>query len=241
MKITILTLFPEMFSGFLSESIIGRAVKDGKIKIDIVDLRHWGIGKHKSVDDTPYGGGAGMVMRVDVIARAIQDTKSKLTTSSQRPVTILLTPQGEVFKQQKAQTLADDMIHNTCNLLLVCGHYEGFDERIRDYVDEEISVGDYVLTGGELAAAVITDAVVRLLPGVLGKEASHQDESFSSPLTSHLSPRTYLEYPHYTRPEDFEGKKVPEVLLSGHHANIEAWRLTEAERRTKKRRPDLLG
>jgi len=228
MKITILTLFPDMFSGFLTESIIGRAIKDGKAEIEIINLRNWGLGKHQQVDDTPYGGGAGMVLRVDVIAEAIRDTKLKV--KSKKTKVILLTPQGQRFSQEKAKLLADEMVNGQCELILVCGHYEGFDERIRDYVDEEISIGDYVLTGGELAAGVITDAVVRLLPGVLGKEESHQKETFENNL---------LEHAHYTKPEDFEGKKVPEVLLSGHHANIEKWRREQSVNRTKKRRPDL--
>lgn len=225
MKITILTLFPEMFKGFLSESIIGRAQKKKLVKIDIVDLRKWGIGKHKSVDDTPYGGGAGMVLRVDVIAGAIHDTKLK--GKSKKLKVILLSPQGRVFNQKNAKRLSK----SNQDLILVCGHYEGFDERIRDYVDEEISIGDYVLTGGELAAAVVTDAIVRLIPGVLGKDESSQTESFENNL---------LEFPQYTRPEEFEGKKVPEVLKSGNHAEIAKWRADQALKRTKKRRPDLI-
>lgn len=211
-----------MFSGFLSESIIGRAMKDGKVKIEIVNLRDWGLGKHRQVDDTPYGGGAGMVLRVDVVARAIEELRAKNSKI------VLLTPQGKTFTQNKAK----EMAQSQGDLILVCGHYEGFDERIRDYVDEEISIGDYVLTGGELGAAVITDAVVRLLPGVLGKEESHQKESFEGNL---------LEHGQYTKPEEFEGKKVPEVLLSGHHANIERWRCEQSVKRTRKRRPDLLS
>lgn len=230
MKITILTLFPKMFDGFLSESIIGRAQKDGKIEIKVANLRDWGLGKHKQVDDTPYGGGAGMVMRVDVVAKAIHDTKLK--AKSKKLKVILMTPQGEKFNQNKAKELAGDLASGSGDLILICGHYEGFDERIRDYVDEELSVGDYVLTGGELGAAIITDAVVRLLPGVLGKEESHQKESFENNL---------LEHEHYTKPEEFEGKKVPEVLLSGHHAKIDEWRQERSLKRTKKRRPDLLS
>lgn len=231
MKITILTLFPNMFRGFLEESIIGRAREKKLVKIDIIDLRKWGIGKHKSVDDTPYGGGAGMVLRVDVIAGAIYDTKEKVKSKELK--VILLTPQGKVFDQKKARSL----VNGQCDLILICGHYEGFDERIRDWVDEEISIGDYVLTGGELAASVVTDAIVRLIPGVLGKDESSIEESFSRSLaTSHMS----LEYPQYTRPEEFEGKKVPEVLKSGNHAKIAKWRKGEALKRTKERRPDLL-
>lgn len=223
MKITILTLFPDMFSGFLTQSILGRAQKNGLLNIETVNLRDWGVGKHKQVDDTPYGGGAGMVLKVDVVAKAIQSLKSE----NPKAKVILMTPQGQPFSQKLAQDLAS----SKKDLILICGHYEGFDERIRNYVDEEISIGDYVLTGGELAAAVVADAVVRLLPGTLGKDESSIDESFSQNL---------LEYPHYTRPEEYEGEKVPEILLSGNHAEISRWREKESLERTKKRRPDLL-
>jgi tRNA (guanine37-N1)-methyltransferase len=223
MKITILTLFPDMLTGFLEESMIGRAQKNKIVKIDVVDLRKWGIGKHKQVDDTPYGGGAGMLLRVDVVGKAITDLKKKSPSAK----VALMTPQGERYHQKTARKLAEAKK----DLILVCGHYEGFDERIRDYVDYEISLGDYILTGGELAAAIVADSVVRLLPGVLGKEESHQNESFEG---------ITLEHPHFTRPDEFEGKKVPDVLLGGHHAEINKWRREEAIKRTKKRRPDLL-
>lgn len=223
MKITILTLFPAMLKGFLNESIIGRAQKNGIVEIKTANLRDWGIGKHKQVDDTPYGGGAGMVLKVDVVTKAIEDLKKE----SKNAKVILMTPQGQTFNQQMAKDFAEE----NADLIIVCGHYEGFDERIRDYVDAEISIGDYVLTGGELGAAVVSDAIVRLLPGVLGKDESHQDESFEEGL---------LEYPHYTRPDEFEGKKVPEVLKGGNHAEIEKWRHEQSLSRTKKRRPDLL-
>lgn len=225
MKIIILTLFPGMFEGFLTESIVGRAQKSSLLEIQIVNLREWGIGKHKSVDDAPYGGGVGMVLSVDVVASAIHEMK--LRFKNKKVKTILLTPQGAKFNQAKAKELA---VTNQ-DLILICGHYEGFDERIRDYVDVEISIGDYVLTGGELAAAVVTDAVARLLPGVLGKAESYQSESFEEGL---------LEYPQYTRPEEFEGKTVPEVLKSGNHAKITEWRKTQALKKTQKYRPDLL-
>lgn len=240
-----------MFSGFLSESIIKRAQEKGLAEIEIVDLRKWGIGKHKQVDDTPYGGGAGMVLRPDVVINAIRDVSSKFETRNPKQIRntksqvgnrkskiILLSPQGKTFNQGKAQELANGM----CDLILVCGHYEGFDERIRDYVDEEISIGDYILTGGELAAAVVTDAVVRLFPGVLGKDESSQKESFSYDINrkSAIGNHKLLEYPQYTRPEEFEGKEVPEVLKSGNHAEIEKWREEQAIERTKKRRPDIL-
>jgi tRNA (guanine37-N1)-methyltransferase len=242
MKITILTLFPKMFEGFLTESIIGRAIKDGKIEIEITDLREWGLGKHLQVDDTPYGGGAGMVLRPDVVVNAIKDLSTNQQKTSNKQIqnskykirntkVILLTPQGQVFSQNRAKELAQYLIQDISNLLLVCGHYEGFDERIREYVDEEISIGDYVLTGGELGAAVITDAVIRLLPGVLGKEESHQKESFEGGT---------LEHEQYTKPVEYDGKKVPDILLSGHHANIEKWRTENSKTRTEKRRPDLL-
>lgn len=250
MKIIVLTLFPKMIECFFTESIIGRAVKKGKVDIEIYDLHSWGIGKWKKVDDTPYGGGAGMVLRVDVVASAIRDIKNKfddhsnLSLSAEKKQldklgqsqksklrTILLTPQGKTYNQSFAKKFAN----NHQDLLLVCGHYEGFDERIREYVDEEISVGDFVLTGGELAAAVIIDSVVRLLPGVLGKEASHQEDSFS------IKNDNLLEYPHYTRPEEFEGNSVPDILKSGNHAKIKKWRQEQSLKRTEERRPDLLG
>lgn len=225
-----------MFEGFLTESIIGRALDSGKIKIKIHDLHKWGIGKWKKVDDTPYGGGSGMVLKVDVVAKAIQDIKADYQKDKRRKSenckikTILLTPQGRTYNQSLAKGLATD----DKDILLVCGHYEGFDERIREYVDEEISIGDYILTGGELAAAVIIDSVARLLPSVLGKESSHQEESFS------IKNENLLEYPQYTRPERFEEKDVPKVLKSGNHQKIEEWRNQESIKRTNKRRPDLI-
>lgn len=229
----ILTLFPKMFEGPFSESMIKRALTNGLIDIRIYDLRDWGLGKHKQVDDTPYGGGAGMVMRVDVVANAIQNVKSKLQNPNNKQIlnsrVILLTPQGERLTQKKVKLLTRS---DVADFILICGHYEGFDERIRDLVDEEISIGDYILTGGEIPAMAMVDAVSRLIPGVLGKEESHQEESFDNNL---------LEYPHYTRPAEFEGKKVPEVLLSGDHKKITEWRNTEAVKRTKKKRPDLLS
>lgn len=225
MKITILTLFPKMFSGFLTESIVGRAQKAGLLSIEIAELRKWGIGKHRTVDDTTYGGGVGMVLRVDVVTKAIKDIKGKNRKKGTK--VILLTPQGEKYSQKVARR----MVGAKSDLILVCGHYEGFDERIKDYVDEEISIGDYILTGGEIAAAVITDSIARLIPGVIGKEESHQNESFEN---------VTLDHPHYTRPEMYEGKKVPTVLLSGNHAEISKWRREEAIKSTKKKRPDLL-
>jgi len=240
----ILTLFPDMFKGPFSESMIKRALEKDIISINFYNLRDYGLGRHKQVDDTPYGGGAGLVMKVDIISKAINDIKSKIIqlrslsfdglenekprTTSHELRTILLTPQGKRLDQKIVRELAKEDL----DYLFICGHYEGFDERIRSLVDEEISIGDYVLTGGELPAMVIVDAVSRLIPGVLGKEESHQFESFEDGL---------LEYPQYTRPEEFGDKKVPEVLLSGHHAEIEKWRKEEAIKRTKERRKDLLS
>jgi tRNA (guanine37-N1)-methyltransferase len=219
MKITILTLFPESFSGFLQSSIIGRAQKQGLVKIDLVNLRDFAKDDYGSVDDKPYGGGVGMVLRVDVVVPAIRQLQTKESK------VILLTPQGQTFKQNLAKKFAHQK-----HLILVAGHYEGFDERIREYADLELSIGDYVLTGGELPAAVVSDAIVRLKPGVLGKKQSSIEESFSQNL---------LEYPQYTRPEEFEGKKVPAVLLSGNHGEIAKWRTAESKKVTKRKRPDL--
>jgi len=221
MKIDILTIFPEMFSGPFKESIIKRAQKKELVEIKIHNLRDWTEDKHKTVDDKPFGGGAGMVMKIEIIDKALNDLKTK------KSKVILLTPQGKVFKQKMAQEYA-----NLNHMILICGHYEGFDERIREnLIDEEVSIGDYVLTGGEIPAMVVVDSVVRLIPGVVGNDESIKDESFSKGL---------LEYPQYTRPADYRGKKVPEVLLSGNHAQIEKWRQEQAEKRTKKRRADLL-
>lgn len=222
MRIDIITLFPQFFESFMAHSILGRAVKGGKVEIVVHNLRQWANDKYKSVDDHPYGGGPGMVLRVDVVATAIVAVR-KLNPKA---LVVLMSPQGEQFVQKKADTLAKES-----GLIIVCGHYEGFDERIREYVDLEISIGDYVLTGGEIPAMVVVDSVVRLLPGVLGDDASSHDESFSEGL---------LEYPHYTRPEEYEGKTVPKVLLGGNHKIIAAWRAEQAKARTKARRPDLL-
>ncbi len=221
MRIDILTLFPEMFTGFLSESIIKRAIEKGQLEVNLVDFREFSENKHKKVDDYPYGGGQGMVLRVEPIYKAlasIPNAKSALK--------IMMTPQGVPYKQAKAQELSSEN-----HLIILCGHYEGFDERIRSLVDVEISIGDYVLTGGELGSMVIVDSVARLLDNVLGNQLSHMEDSFSSGL---------LEGPQYTRPEEFEGMRVPDVLLSGHHKNIEEYRKTESMKRTILKRPDLL-
>lgn len=219
MKFDILTLFPEMFTG-LYESIIGRAEKEGKIEINLVNIRDFSKNKHKKVDDYPYGGGAGMVIRPDVVYDAYCSLDNK------NAKVIYLSPQGKPLTQSKVQELSKNE-----HLILLCGHYEGIDERVLEQiVDEEISIGDYVLTGGELPAMVLVDAISRHVTGVINKE-SIIEESFSNGL---------LEYPQYTRPEEFLNKKVPEVLLSGHHKNIEEWRQKKALENTYKKRPDLI-
>ena len=220
MKVDVITLFPAMFAGPLDESIISRARESGRLELAIHDLREWTHDRHRTVDDEPYGGGPGMVLKPEPIFEAIE----VLTTDA--TCVIMLTPQGDRFSQSKAQELVRQE-----HLLLLCGSYEGFDERIRSRVHHEISIGDYVLTNGALPAMVVIDAVTRLLPGVLGDDASSVEESFSGEM---------LEYPQYTRPSDFRGMKVPEVLLSGNHAEIEKWRRTEADQRTRARRPDML-
>lgn len=222
MHFDILTLFPEMFAGPLDCSIIGKARERGLVSVDIWNIRDYATDKHKIVDDTPYGGGAGMVLKPDVLVRAIE----KVRGGSQAPV-VYLSPQGRVFNQQMALQLA-----SLPRLILLSGHYEEIDERVRQgWVDFELSIGDYVLTGGELPAMVVVDAVTRLLPGVLGDESSFQEDSFQTGL---------LDHPHYTRPASFRGMEVPEVLLSGHHEKIRRYRLKESLRRTLERRPDLL-
>lgn len=219
MKIKILTLFPDMFTGFINESIIKRAIEKGVVEVSLIDIREYSQDKHKHVDDTPCGGGAGMVMAVDVVDRCI-----KANTSSNSHI-VMMTPQGETYNQKKALELS-----KLDELVILCGHYEGFDERIRSYVDEEVSIGDFVLTGGEIAAMVISDSVIRLLDHAIRKE-SYMDDSFSTGL---------LEYPQYTRPEVFDGVSVPEVLLSGHHGNIEDWRRKQSLKITLNKRPDLI-
>jgi len=232
MIIDILTLFPQMFKGPFDESIIKRAQEKGLVKIKIHNLRDWAIDKRGTVDDRPFGGGPGMILRPEPIFNAVEDIKKQSTIQPFNHLTILLTPQGKLFDQKTARRLS-----KLDGLILICGHYEGVDERVREHlVDEEISIGDYILTGGELPAMVITDAVVRLIPGVLKKSEATETESFST-LNSQLPT---LEYPQYTRPENFRGLKVPQVLLSGNHEEIAKWRRQQALQRTKKRRPDLL-
>jgi tRNA (guanine37-N1)-methyltransferase len=223
MQIDILTLFPAMFDGPLTESILKRAQEKELLTLRLHDIREYATGKHRTVDGTPYGGGGGMVMMPGPLVAAIQNVRGM---DAETPV-ILLTPQGRVFTQKVAQELAGNP-----RLILVCGRYEGVDERVRQSaVTDEISIGDYVITGGELAAMIVVDAVARLIPGVLGAPWGAEEDSHAMGL---------LEYPHYTRPPEFRGMPVPEVLLSGDHAAIEAWRRREAIRRTWQRRPDLL-
>ena len=230
MKISVITLFPQVFSPLLNTSILDKAQKQRKLKVNLVDLRKFGIGKYRQVDDRVYGGGVGMVLRIEPIAAAIK--KSKILNLKSK--IILLTPQGKTFNQKTALRLAKEK-----HIVLICGKYEGVDERVRELVDEEISIGDYVLSGGEIPAMVVIDSVARLLPGVLDKKATAL-ESFS-PLTINHKRLTLLEPPQYTRPENFEGMAVPKVLLSGNHQEIAKWRSQEALRKTKKLRSDLLG
>jgi tRNA (guanine37-N1)-methyltransferase len=218
--IEVITIFPELFPGPLGASIPGRALERGLAELRARDLREWGLGRHRSVDDYPYGGGAGMIMRPEPIAAALRALANEKTTR------ILLDPGGVTFTQSIAHELAAAE-----HLLFVCPRYEGVDHRVREMVDLELSIGDYVLSGGEVPAMVVIDAVLRLLPGAIDAD-SVTDESFAAGL---------LEYPQFTRPPDFEGKQVPEVLLSGHHAEIEKWRREQASMRTRSRRPDLIS
>ncbi len=221
MKIDILTLFPEMFDGVLSASILGRAQQSGILSIETHDIRAFADNKHRKTDDYPFGGGAGLVM----MAQPIFDCMESVC-GGERPHRIMLTPRGKLLTSERAKELS-----KLDRIVLLCGHYEGVDERVNTLIDEEISIGDYVLTGGELPALVLMDAVSRMVPGVLSNEESGEDESFMNGL---------LEYPQYTRPEVFMGRPVPEILKSGHHANIARWRRNESLRRTKEVRPELL-
>ncbi len=258
MKISVITLFPDMVRGFFEESIVKRAQEKGLVDIEIINLRSFAGDSYGTVDDKPYGGGAGMVMKVDVIAKAIhnaqrQTSSVKREQKPQKEVVIYASPKGKIFTQKKAEEYA-----NLDHLILLAGHYEGVDERILDYVDEEISMGDFVMTGGEIAVSAVSDSVVRLIPGVLKNDEATRQESFFRVQVNTLieiagedetlkalkekgiASVRLLEYPHYTRPEEFEGKKVPEILLSGHHKEIEKWRLQRAYKETLKKRPDLL-
>jgi tRNA (guanine37-N1)-methyltransferase len=222
-RATVLTILPEMFPGPLGASLAGKALSEGKWALDIIDIRDFATDKHRSVDDTPAGGGAGMVMRADIAAAAIDAAREK--TPADVP-TLYLSPRGKPLTQARARELAQGP-----GAILLCGRFEGIDERVLEARNiEEVSIGDYVLSGGELAAMVLIDACVRLLPGVAGNESSLAEESFAEGL---------LEYPHYTRPRDFEGRVIPEVLLSGDHKKIAEWRREQAEQLTKARRPDL--
>lgn len=222
MKIHVLSLFPPMFEGVFGASILKKAQEKGAVELAVTDIREYSENKHKQVDDYPYGGGAGMVLKPEPMFNAVE-----AITEGRKPRVILMCPQGERFTQKKAEELAKEE-----DLVFLCGHYEGYDERIRQHlVTDEISIGDFVLTGGELPAMTVIDAVVRLLPGVLGQADSHIQDSFSTGL---------LEHPHYTRPADFRGMKVPDILLSGNHAKIDEWREEQSFKRTLERRPDLL-
>lgn len=224
MKISIITLFPQVFDPVLNTSIMKRAQNKGLAEFEFIDLREFGEGRHQVVDDRPYGGGAGMVLKADILAKAL---KSIRPLSGSKPHVILTSASGKPYKQKGAQKLSKKK-----HLVIIAGHYEGIDQRFTEnYVDEEISIGDYVLTGGEIPAMAIADSVIRLIPGVLEKEEAVKEESFSEGL---------LEYPHYTRPEIFEGKKVPSVLLSGNHGEIKKWRMKESLKKTAGTRPDLL-
>ncbi len=227
MHVSIITLFPEMFIGPFSSSIIKRAQEADKVTIEYIQLRDFSNDAYKTVDDHPYGGGVGMVLRVDVLDRAIQSVKSRIPAEAKELTkVILLDPRGTSYNQKKARILSE-----LTHLILVCGHYEGVDERVRSLVDEQISIGDFVVTGGEIPAMAIVDSVVRLLPGVLRNKEASFTESFES---------GSLEYPQYTRPETYQHKAVPGVLLSGNHADIADWRMKQSQILTKKLRPDLL-
>lgn len=223
MKISIITLFPEMFKGPFEHSIVKRAVDKKLIEINFINIRDFGIGKHKIVDDTPYGGGNGMVLRVDILEKAIESTKNKKYNSKEQKV-VLLSAHGKVFNQKKAREYS-----KIKHLILLCGHYEGFDERIKKFIDEEVSVGDFILTGGEIPAMLIADSVSRLVKGVIKKDSSKL-ESFSP----------YLEHPHYTKPQVYKKLKVPKILLSGNHEKINNWRREQGIKITLKIRPELI-
>jgi tRNA (guanine37-N1)-methyltransferase len=256
MKISIITLFPKMIDSFFEESIVKKAKEKGLIEIEFVNLRDFGLDSYGTVDDKPYGGGAGMVLRVDVLYKALKQIKNKnekIKMTMKNEKIVLTSPKGKIFNQEKAKEYA-----KLDHLVIICGHYEGVDERVLNFVDEEVSLGDFVMTGGEIAAATITDAVCRLVPGVLKKEKATKIESFfevsidklievvgEDRILKKLKEKgakkvKLLEYPQYTRPEDFLGFKVPKILLSGNHKEIEIWRLKKAYEETKKKRKDLL-
>ncbi len=222
MKIHIITLFTTMFEPVIGTSMMRKASELGLVEFNLINLRDFGIGPRRTVDDTPYGGGAGMVLRVEPVFAAVQSVKAHEPNAK----VLMMTPRGKQYTQLVAKKLTEDE-----SIIILCGHYEGFDERILSIVDQEISMGDFVLTGGEVPAMAVVDSIVRLIPGVLGDDQSNKDESFSTGL---------LEYPQYTRPEEYAGQKVPEILLGGDHAKIAAWRKTEALHKTQESRPDLI-
>ena len=224
MKISIITLFPKMISGFFEESIVKRAMTKKLVEIEIINLRDFAIDDYGTVDDRPYGGGVGMILRVDVIHKAISKIKNR------KSKIVLTSPKGKVFDQKKAQEYS-----KLDHLIIISGHYEDVDARVQDFVDEEISMGDFILTGGEIPASAIVDSVVRLIPGVLKKEQATISESFN------INGKKILEYPQYTRPEEFKGLKVPKVLMSGDHKKIEKWREEKALEETEEKRPDLFA
>ncbi len=250
MKITIITLFPEMIRGFFKESIIRKAQEKGKVEIELVDLRQFATDDYGTVDDRPYGGGAGMVIRADVVVDAL---KSIQKTSVKKPRILLTSAKGTTYTQRKAEELA-----SLKHIIIIAGHYEGFDERVMKHIDEEISIGEFVLTGGEIPAAAIVDSIVRLIPGVLKKSEATMEESFFLMAVddlieicgedavlgllkkNNINQVQLVEYPHYTRPEEFEGERVPEILKSGNHEEIRKWRIRQAYQQTKEKRPDLL-
>ena len=227
LRFEVLTLFPDIFSSFIGESLIKRAIEKRLLSVNLVNFRKHGLGKHLQVDDSPYGGGPGMVLRIEPVALTLEEQKNLHQSQGRETHTILVSPQGQPFTQKKAK----ELIQNNSVLTLVCGRYEGFDERIRSLVDEEISGGDFVCMGGEVITMAIIESVSRLLPGLLGNQKSSEQESFSPSL---------LEYPQYTRPASYAGIDVPEELLSGNHKKIAQWRQKQAFSRTKKRRPDLI-
>ncbi|WP_309121309.1 tRNA (guanosine(37)-N1)-methyltransferase TrmD [Paenibacillus sp.] len=232
MRFDVLTLFPEMFPGMFTTSILGKAQEKGIVSLNAINFREFSGNKHHTVDDYPYGGGGGMVLKAEPIFNAVEHVVAAARAEAgdrepRAPRVVLMCPQGETYTQRKAEEFAKED-----HIILVCGHYEGYDERIRAHlVTDEISIGDYVLTGGEIAACVVVDSVTRLLPGALGNELSSVTDSYSTGL---------LEHPHYTRPAEFRGWKVPDVLISGHHVNVDAWRREQSLYRTWRRRPDLL-
>ncbi len=235
MKISIVTLFPKMISGFFEESIVKRAIEKKLVEIEIINLRDFAIDDYGTVDDRPYGGGAGMVLRIEPLYNAVQFAKSKfqIPRSKQIPNSktqkiILTSAKGKQFKQKKAKEFS-----KLGHLIIIAGHYEGVDERVLNYIDEEVSLGDFIMTGGEITAVAIADAITRLLPGVLKKEEATIQESFN------INGENLLEYPQYTRPEEFQGLKVPKILLGGNHKEIEKWRFEMAKKETKNKRPDL--